>query len=84
MFRVILLNLLTLFGFINSPVNDLHKKPTREDYKKELNYWIQRNFYIICLAAISIALIIFVGVCFFVCGISAVESGAMRNFIGGI
>lgn len=82
MFKIIL-NLL-LFGFINPPSNDLHKRPTREDYKKELNYWIQRNFYIICLAAIVISLIAFVGVCFWVCGVCAVESGAMRNFIGGI
>ena len=74
---------LLLFGDMNKPVHDLHKKSTRNDKLLELNETLGQYFYIICIAVILLCLLIFVAVCFYVCGISAVESGAMRNFING-
>ena len=62
----------------------LNKKPTHEDNMKLLNQWIEKNFYIICLAVLIIVLITFIGVCFVVCGVSAVESGQYYNHLGGI
>ena len=64
--------------------NTLHKKPTREDYLKKFNCWIQRNFYIICLAAIVFLLIIFVIVCYMLVGVSATESGTYYNGLKGV
>ena len=61
----------------------LNKKPTRDDYIRNLNCWIERHFYIICLAAITLLLIGFVMVCFAIVGVSSVESGGMRNFVNG-
>lgn len=72
--------LISLFGFNNNgQVNDLRKKPTREDYKKEFNLWIGRNFNFIALAAIIFLLIFFVGFCFWVGGFSATDSGMYYN-----
>ena len=62
----------------------LNKKPTRDDYIRNLNCWIERHFYIICLAAITLLLIGFVMVCFAIVGVSAVESGVPYNHIGDI
>lgn len=62
----------------------LNKKPTREDNIKVINEWIGRNFYIICLVVLVTALITFIGVCFVVCGVSAVESGQYYNHLGGV
>lgn len=63
--------------------NSLHKKPTREDHSKHFKCWIQMNSDIIALAAILILLIIFIVVCFKIVGVSATESGMLRNFING-
>ena len=72
--------IVSLLGFNNKdPVHGLHKKPTREDYKREVDLWIGRNFNFIALAAIIFLLIFFISVCFFVCGIGATESGMMYN-----
>ena len=59
---------------MSTPVR-LHKQATREDYLRTLNCWIQRNFYILALASIIFLLIMFVIVCYLICGVSAVESG---------
>ena len=72
-----------LFGDMNKPVNDLHRKSTRNDKLLDLNQKIGQYFYIICILAIILCLIGFIAVCFSICGISAVESGGMRNFING-
>lgn len=70
--------LLGLFGFnSNEPVNDLRRKPTREDHYKKLDLWVSMNFYIVCLALLGLFIIF----CFLFCGVSAVESGVMRNFL---
>jgi predicted RND superfamily exporter protein len=75
--------LLVLLIGIPTPKNSLHKKPTKDDFYRAFNCWIQRNFYIIALASIIFLLICFVIFCFWIVGVSAVESGGMRNFING-
>lgn len=66
------------------PKHSLHKKPTKEDFSRNLNCWIQRNFYIICLAFLLILFITFVIFCFWICGVSATESGNVYNHIGDV
>lgn len=63
--------------------NSLHKKPTPEDQMKAFNGWIQKYFYIICLAFLIAVFVTFILTCFYACGLSATESGMMRNFING-
>lgn len=66
------------------PKNSLHKKRTLEDLQRTTSIWIQRNFYIIALAAIIFLVFFFVAFCFWICGVSAVESGTvyrMENLI---
>lgn len=58
-------------------------KEKRGYYKVRLNLWIERNFGLIALAAVLFLLITFVVMCFWSVGISAVESGGMRNFVNG-
>lgn len=53
----------------------LHKKPTREDYRRDVNYFVTRNFGLISVLAVIFLLIMFVFVCFMIVGVSAVESG---------
>ena len=65
------------------PKHSLYKQPTRDDFRKEVDYWIAKNWNFIALAAILILLISFVLFMFWLCGVSAVESGTMRNFING-
>ena len=65
---------------MSAPVR-LSKKPTRDDYRRALNCWVQRNFGIVALATIISLLIAFVIVCYMIVGVSAVESGGLRNFI---
>jgi len=72
-----------ILGNRNVPKHDLRKKPTSDDAIKSLNEFLQRNFYIICVASIIFLLIVFVIVCYALVGVSAVESGAMRNFVNG-
>lgn len=67
-----------------SAKHDLRKKPTKEDHYRTLNCWVQRNFYIIALAAIIILLITFVVVCFALVGVSATESGIQYNQFNNI
>lgn len=80
MIRLILMTLLTFLGFnFNCPKHDLHKKPTREDYKVRLNLWASMNIAIIGVAAIIFLLIIFTVFCFWIVGVSATESGMIYN-----
>ncbi len=72
-----------LFGDMHKPVNDLHKRSTRNDKLLKWNLILGQYFYIICIAVILLCLLLFIAVCFYVCGISAVESGGLRNFING-
>ena len=61
----------------------MSKQEKRTYMKVRFNLWIERNFGFIALAAILILLLLFVVVCFWIVGVSAVESGGMRNFING-
>lgn len=66
--------LLTFLGFnAHVPKYDLRRKPTREDYKRKLNFWIVRNWGFIALAAVIILLIIFTIFVFWIVGVSATE-----------
>lgn len=68
--------IILLFG-LNNP-NDLRKQPTKKDFKKSFNYWVQRNFPVIAFITVMICLVIFVLVCFTIVGAS-VESGNYYN-----
>lgn len=72
-----------LAGTSHTGRQSLYKQPTRDDFRKEVDYWIAKNWNFIALAAILILLISFVLFMFWLCGVSAVESGNMRNFING-
>jgi hypothetical protein len=72
-----------LLGANTLPKNSLHKKPTKEDHFRNLNCWVYRNFYSIALVFLVLVFVTFIFVCFTVCGVSATESGMMRNFING-
>lgn len=75
-FLLVLLGL--LFG-TKGPVYDLRKKPTKEDYIRNFNCWVQRNFGIIVFLTMIALLVIFVIVCYMFVGVSAVESGNVYN-----
>ena len=51
---------------------------------EKINIWIERNFYIISLAAILILLFVFIWVCFTFIGGSAVESGNVYNHFNDV
>lgn len=75
---------LLLFGDAHQPVHDLRsKKHKREDLRRNLNCFIAKNFYIIVLAILLLCFITFVVSCFLFVGISATESGMLRNFVNG-
>jgi len=67
---------------MSAPVR-LQKKRTRDDYMRDVNSWVIKNFGVVALATIITLLIAFIIVCYIVVGVSAVESGTMRNFIAG-
>ena len=68
-----------------TPKYSLHKQQTTEDSLLRLNRFIEQNFYVICLAVIVLMFVVFVFCCFWICGVSAVESGNYYNhFIGVI
>lgn len=75
---------LLLFGDAHEPVHDLRSKKQREeDFRIKLNCFIAKNFYIIVLAILLLCFITFVVSCFALVGVSATESGMLRNFING-
>lgn len=63
----------------NDPVYDLRKKESKS-FTVELNNWVERNFYSIVFLILVIVVSSFLLFCL-MCGFSATESGAMRNFI---
>jgi uncharacterized membrane protein len=71
-----------ILGNRNVPKHDLRKRNTSDDAMKELNEFLQKNFYIICVLAILFLLIVFVICCYMVVGVSAVDSGITYNHIG--
>jgi len=73
-----------ILGNRNVPKHDLRKRKTTSDAMKSLNSFIERNFYIICLASILFLLIMFVIVCYAIVGVSATESGIQYNQFNNI
>lgn len=71
-----------LLGTKTSAKHSLHKQPTKDDFRRNLNCWIQRNFYIIALVILISVFVTFFIVCM-VYGISATESGHYYNQFGG-
>ena len=75
--EIITLLIILLFGHQNRPKNDLRKKPTtRENWLQTL---IQRYYIYILAFIIVLCFILFVYICFAICGVSATESGAVYN-----
>lgn len=66
------------------PKYDLRRQPTKDDFKRNLNYWIARNFNFIALATVTSLLVVFVLMCFWLVGVSATDSGTVYNHLGGV
>ena len=75
---------------MNKPVYDLHKKEEKNhifspvynfDEKLEAFILSHASFFFI-LALVTLA-VLFVVLCYALVGVSAVESGGMRNFLAG-
>ena len=60
--------------------HDLHKKKT---IKEQLYEFLEDNFIVFAYIIIIIAICVLIWVAIWMCGVSAVESGMMRNFING-
>ncbi|MBR5796095.1 MAG: hypothetical protein IKY26_08100 [Erysipelotrichaceae bacterium] len=71
----------SLFGTNNRPVNDLRKKPTREDHLKTINCIIERYWYIFVALFLIAVFIVFFWACFTFVGASGVESGNYYNHL---
>lgn len=70
-----------LVGNTNGPVNDLRKKPTREDHLKNINGIIYKYRFILNAIFFLGIFILFVWICFTYVGVSGVESGSYYNHI---
>ena len=89
--RAIKMNLIYLLQLLVTGVEtSLTPKPqAKHDLRKKkslterLNDTCEKYFPLLCGIAIILCLFVFVWVCFTIVGISAVESGVMRNFING-
>ena len=60
--------------------HDLRKKKT---IKEQLYEFLEDNFIVFAYIIIIIAICVLIWVAIWMCGVSAVESGMMRNFING-
>ena len=71
----------------NNGVNDskarLHKEETPKDMSLKIYNCYAQHYKIVNIFAIIILLILFCEICFLIVGVSAVESGNLRNFING-
>lgn len=77
--QLIQMLIIMIVGNSNGPVNDLRKKPTREDHLKTLNCIIQRYYYVFVGLFLLGVFIAFICVCFAFVGASGVESGSYYN-----
>jgi len=80
--RIMLISLLGLQE--NVPVHDLRKQPDNLDFKQKINCWVNNHLWLLGVVIFIVGLFLFVWFCFWICGLAAVESGMMRNFLGGI
>lgn len=77
----LLINLLTIFGFNNKPVVDLHKKISLMD---KIEAFLLKHAIFFLILSLIILMGLFIGLMFAICGISSVESGAVYNHIGDV
>ena len=81
-FQVIQMLILLIVGTKTAqPVNDLHKKPTREDHLKKWNCIFQKYYYLFIALFLLGIFIVFVAVCIAFVGASGVESGVYYNHL---
>ena len=74
--------LMSLLGFnSNRPKNDLRSKPSFNDRIEE---WAVKYAHILLPIAIVVGILLFVALCFAICGVSAVESGTQYRMMGWI
>ena len=66
----------------NTPKHDLRKKETVE-FQEELYAFLQRHFILFAYASVIFLILVVLALAFSLCGICAVESGMMRNFLNG-
>lgn len=64
---------------MSTPVRLYKQRTTTE----KIDDFALSHAHIILPLAIIILLALFLGLCFAICGVSAVESGMMRNFLSG-
>ena len=82
--QLLQLLLVSLFGTNNNgPVNDLRKKPTKEDHLLNLNGMIGRYSHILLALFLIAVFIVFFWVCFTYVN-SGVESGVYYNHISDV
>lgn len=77
--QIIQMLLVMIVGNSNRPVNDLRKKPTREDHLKTANCIFKKYRFILNAIFFLSIFILFVWVCFTFVGASGVESGSYYN-----
>ena len=76
--QLLQLLLVSLFG-TRGPVNDLHKKPTKQDRLRNLNSILGRYSYIFMALFLIAVFIVFLWCCITFVGASGVESGNYYN-----
>lgn len=59
-------------------------KKTENTVMERIDAWAMAHANILLPLCIVVGIILFVELCYVVCGLAAVESGMMRNFLGGI
>ena len=64
-----------------TPKHDLRKKKSFAEKAEEV---LRKYFYLFCAVAILFCIFMFVIVCFWICGVSAVESGTYYNQFQGV
>ena len=83
--NILLIFLINIVNLFNNPQTNeqvrLNKQLTKEDFDNEILIFIERNFYLIVLAALIISTI----TCFLIIGTSStVESGVYYNHLQGV
>ena len=74
---------------MKSVVMSMNNKPVRLGKQENFSFtervdeWAISHAHILLPLCIIIGVVLFIMLCFAICGISAVESGGMRNFVNG-
>lgn len=75
--------LILLFGQKQRPVHDLRKQE-QKSLSEGLGEWVQMNYTLFALVLIPVLLVLFILLCYAICGVSATESGAVYNGFGKV